>query len=108
MQDMPNPPAITSLSRLWRGEIPLATAFWTWAVLGGLLVNITTSAAFLILVSNDQPILAIIAGYAPSLPYNLAVTVGVWRSAARYPGERHWAEFARISVAIGMILLSLT
>ncbi|MEX2616425.1 MAG: hypothetical protein WD767_10035 [Alphaproteobacteria bacterium] len=108
MQDTPNPPARIGLIRLWRGELPLFTAFWTWAVLGGLLVNILSSAAFLVLVSNDQPVLAVIAGYAPSLPYNLAVTVGVWRAAAHYPGERHWAELARIAVVVGMILLSVT
>ncbi len=99
---------MTSISRLWRGELPLFTAFWTWAVLGGLLVNITSSAAFLALVSNDHPILAIIAGYATSLPYNLVVSVGVWRSAARYTGDRHWAELSRIATIAGMILLSVT
>ena len=108
MSESPIPPAGNSLSRLWRGELPLFTAFWTWAVLGGLLVNITSSAAFLVLASNDQPVLAILAGYAPSLPYNLVVTVGVWRAAARYTGERHWAELARIAVVAGMVLLSVT
>ena len=99
---------MTSLSRLWRGEIPLFTAFWTWAVLGGLLINIASSAAFLVLVSNDQPVLAVLAGYATSLPYNLLVTVGVWRAAARYTGERQWAELARIATVVGMALLSVT
>ena len=108
MTERPSPPAGNSLSRLWRGEVPLFTAFWTWAVLGALLVNITSSVAFLALIAYDQPVLAIIAGYAPSLPYNLLVTVGVWRSAARYPGKRHWAELARVAIVAGMILLSLT
>ena len=31
---------MAALLRLWRGDLPLATAFWSWAVTGGLLVNL--------------------------------------------------------------------
>lgn len=31
---------------LWRGDLPLADAFWTWTVFGGLIVNIATSIGF--------------------------------------------------------------
>lgn len=99
---------MTSLCRLWRGELALASAFWNWAVLGGLLINIASSALFLFLIMNDRPISAFIAGYAPSIPYNIVVSVGVWRSAEHYPGERHWAELARIVTIVGMAILSLT
>ena len=36
------------------------------------------------------------------------VAVGVWRSAARYKGDRHWAELARVVTVAGMIVLSVT
>lgn len=94
--------------RLWRGELPLADVFWNWAVLGGLIVNGATSALFLVLIMADRPVEALIAGYVPSLPYNLVVAVGVWRSAARYKGNRQWAQLARITTLVGMILLSLS
>ncbi len=96
------------LRRLWRGELALADAFWSWAVLGGLAINLATSAALLVLIMQDRPILAFIAGYAPSVPYNVVVSVGVWRSAALYAGERRWAELARIVTLTGMVLLSMT
>ncbi len=99
---------MTSLHRLWRGELSLSDAFWNWAVLGGIIINVVSSALFLFLISVDNPISAFIAGYAPSLPYNVIVTIGVWRSAERYAGERRWAELARIVTVIGMILLSAT
>ena len=97
-----------SLGRLWRGEIALPDAFWNWAVLGGLAINIASSALFLFLITADQPILALIAGYAPSVPYNVIVAVGVWRAAEAYDGERRWADFARIVTIVGMVLLSVT
>lgn len=94
--------------RLWRGELPLPVAFWTWAVAGGLAVNVTTSLAFLILIAHDQPIAALIVGYALSVPYNILATVGVWRAAAHYAGPQHWAQAARLVTVVGMAVLSVT
>ena len=99
---------MNSLCRLWRGELSLPDAFWNWAIFGGLAINIASSALFLFLIEADRPISAVIAGYAPSLPYNVIVTVGVWRSAEHYVGERRWAELARTVTIIGMVLLSVT
>ncbi|MFT5440623.1 MAG: hypothetical protein ACI9MJ_002497, partial [Alphaproteobacteria bacterium] len=72
------------------------------------VVNALSSVAFLFLVADDHLLAAYIAGYAPSLPYNVIVTIGVWRAAVRYEGERRWADFARIVTVIGMIILSVT
>ena len=99
---------MTSLCRLWRGERELADAFWNWAVFGGLAINVASSALFLFLIMADRPISAFIAGYALSVPYNVIVSVGVWRSAERYAGELRWADLARIVTIIGMVLLSIT
>lgn len=97
---------MNSLCRLWRGEIDLPDAFWNWAVFGGLAINVASSALFLFLIMADRPISAFIAGYALPVPYNVIVSVGVWRSAERYDGERRWADLARIVTIIGMVLLS--
>ncbi len=96
------------LYRVWNGELSLEKAFWEWAVAGGLAVNLLSSALFLVLMLNDQLIAAVIVGYGFSIPYNLLVTVGVWRSAEQYPGEQRWAELAKLVTVIGMILLSVT
>jgi hypothetical protein len=96
------------LHRLWRGDLPLAEAFWTWAVGIGLAVNVVTSLAFLALVSNDQLLLAFIVGYGCSIPYNVLALVGVWRSADRYGGDPALAGAARIIATVGLVVLTLT
>lgn len=97
-----------TLKQLWRGEVPLPKAFWTWAVLGGLLVNGVTTGLFLALVTSGLPLSALVVGYVLSVPYNLVAVVGVWRAADRYAGDRAWAETARIVALVGLIVLTLT
>jgi hypothetical protein len=100
--------AMYRLGALWQGELPLQNAFWNWAVLGGLIVNIASSALFLVLIMADRPTAALIVGYGFSIPYNVVVSVGVWRSAAHYAGEQRWATVAKLVTLTGMILLSVT
>ena len=99
---------MTKLRSLWFGDLPLGEAFWTYAVGVGLAVNIVTTLGLLALVSADRPLLALLVGYGPSVPYNVVALVGVWRSAARYGGSRLHAELARIVTLVGMVLLSVT
>jgi hypothetical protein len=96
------------LRALWRGDLSLGDAFWTWVVLGGLLVNVTTSVLFLMLITQDLPVPALVVGYGVSLPYNFVATVGLWRSAARHDGPAHPADLARAASVILMTVLSLT
>lgn len=98
---------MNGLARLWRGELPLSDAFWTWAVLGGVAVNLVTSLVFLVLMSVDRPFAAFAAGYGLAVPYNFVAAVGVWRAADRYDGDRSKAEFARIATVVGMVVLSV-
>jgi hypothetical protein len=97
-----------SLKTLWRGEYPLGYAFWTWAVAGGLLVNMSTTLLCLFLLAQNQPVPALLLGYGISIPYNLIVLFGVWRSAARYDGPEIYANLARGATAIIMTILSMT
>jgi hypothetical protein len=99
---------VRKLRALWRGELPLAEAFWTWAICVGLLVNLTTSVLFLALIAADRPWPALFVGYALSVPYNLLAAVGVWRSAGRYRGRAAHAELARFATVALMLLLSVT
>lgn len=96
------------LKALWRGDIDLSETFWTWVVFAGLLVNVTTSILFLVLVTLELPWLALVVGYGLSVPYNMLAFVGVWRSAARYHGPSHHADLARGVSAILLAGLSLT
>ena len=96
------------LRALWSGELPLGEAFWTWAIGIGLLVNLSTSAAFLALITFDRPWSALFVGYALSVPYNVVAVVGVWRSADRYDGSPALANLTRMIALAVMTLLSLT
>jgi hypothetical protein len=96
------------LKALWRGDLRLGDAFWTWADFNGLLVNVTTSILFVILITNDLPVPALLVGYGLSVPYNIVAVVGVWRSAARHDGPKLKADLARWASVILMIVLSLT
>ncbi len=96
------------LGRLWRGDLPLSEAFWTWALIVGLAVNLTTTFGSLILFVHGRTMEALFVGYAFSVPYNIVAAVGVWRSAARYEGPRWLADAARWATAAGMVAASLT
>ena len=96
------------LRSLWSGELALGDAFWTWVVTVGLLVNLVTTVLFLVLILQDLPLVALIAGYGVSVPYNIVATVGVWRSAARYDGPAHHADLARVVTLALMAALTLT
>jgi hypothetical protein len=96
------------LNDLWRGHLQLGDAFWNWAVLGALLINVSTTILFLILISADHPWPALIVGCAFSIPYNIVALVGVWRSAARHNGLALHANLARWTSLILLTILSMT
>ena len=99
---------MSKLRRLWSGELSLDEAFWSYAVIGGLAVNLATTFLFLILVATDRPLLALAAGYGLSVPYNIVVLVGVWRSAERDDSDPDRAALLRAITLVGMVLLSVT
>jgi len=97
---------MNGIRRLWRGELKLTEAFWTWAVGIGLTINLAALLISLILVTEDQPIAALVIGHGISVPYNIVATVGVWRSAARH-SDHSQAVTARIVTIIMMVVLSI-
>lgn len=95
------------VAALWRGDLALGDAFWNWAVVGGLIVNVLTSILLLVLVTLDHVVLALVVGKGLSLPYNLLAVVGVWRAAATYRGPPYRADLARGTVVAMMVVLSV-
>lgn len=96
------------LRQLWYGDLPLARAFWVYAAFVGVSVNLVTSVLFLVLITLDRPLAAFAVGYGVSVPYNILAVVGVWRAAARHPGDRAHADLARAVTLIGMAVLTVT
>ena len=96
------------LRRLWTGALPLEQAFWTYAVIGGIAVNAVTSLGSLILFASDRILVGLLVGYGLSVPYNLLVIIGVWRSAMREGKPSKRADIYRAATLVGMVLLSVT
>ena len=97
---------MTRLRALWRGEVALVHAFWDWAIIGALVVNLSTTLFFVLLLERGLPITAFIVGYAFSVPYNIVVAVAVWRAAARYDGHPAWPVLARATALPLLFVLS--
>ena len=88
------------MKALWKGQLPLARAFWEFAVLYVALVNVcATGAAFAALAAGFHIVVVVIIFLLP-LPYVIVAVVGVWRSAETYHGAPHWAVLARYATVI--------
>ena len=72
------------VQRLWVGEIPLTEAFWHYAVVYGLVVNLVTSILFLVLLLNEASSIVLVPAFILPTPYNVLVVVAVWRSADQH------------------------
>lgn len=88
------------LRALWEGQIPLAEAFWWYGIACGFMVNAAATVGAFAAAAAEAPGWAIVAVHLSPLPYNLAVLIGVWRSAARYAGPLRWASAARVAITI--------
>lgn len=89
---------LTSLKRLWCGDIPLAQAFWVFAITYGLAVNVVcTALALLLYLAYDAPLAAVAVHFAP-VPYSIVACIGAWRSASRYSGPAWHAVLARAAL----------
>jgi len=89
----------TLVRNLWTGNVPLAKAFWEYAVLYPILLNAVTTMGSLVLWSLDQIVLGMIVHLAP-LPYAILTLVAVWRSAGKYQGDQMWAGMARVAILV--------
>ena len=99
---------IRTIRALWNGELPLAVAFWRYAIVWGLVINIATSAMTLVAVLADAPAWILVPVYLLPTPYNILALVGVFQSAARYEGPRKWADLARLVTLVEMAILTAT
>ena len=85
---------------LWRGRVPLRTAFWEFAVVYGVTINIFATGGSLIGYAVDAPGWLTAFLFALPLLYYSFAAVAVWRSAACYRGSSIWPELARAAVVI--------
>jgi hypothetical protein len=102
-------PAMKALVRaLWAGEVPLVRAYWEYGMLYGLLVNFFATIGLFALLTTETPAM-VAAGLGLGLPaiYNFFILVAVWRSAERYQGRRLWADLARSTSLVLVVIATL-
>jgi hypothetical protein len=105
-QDAGRPATGNVVRRLWAGEVPLASAFWSYAIIGGTALNLATTLLAMALVAMDAPAVVAVIVFALPIPYNLLVLVAVWRSASAYQGPRLLADLARVTSVIWAVAAS--
>ncbi|HBE95341.1 MAG TPA: hypothetical protein DDW80_07880 [Desulfovibrio sp.] len=96
---------MSRIATLWQGRVPLWKAYWLYAVLGGLCVNILHLSLVRALFSarNALASLVILGAGLASLGYFVLMVVAVWRSAGRYRGFFLWPLLARIIVILNVL-----
>lgn len=65
----------------WLGRAPLDQLFWRDMMLVGTLISIASSAVALILLGLKMPLGLVLAVHFSPVPYNLFLTLSVWRTA---------------------------
>ena len=68
---------------LWSGRLPLPRALWFDMLAIGTLVNAASLAVMLILFAAHAPTALPLVVFLAPIPYNIALFVGVWRSASQ-------------------------
>ena len=85
----------------WRGLVPMRTLFWRDMAAVGTAINVATTIASLVAFANGAPFWLGLGLFLAPAPYNVFLTLAVWRTADRQGGG--WAGMARIGSALWLI-----
>jgi len=85
----------------WRGETPLDRLFWRDMLLVGTILNIASSALALILLGLKLPLWLVLAAHFLPVPYNIFLTIAVWRTAEKAGGFK--AQLMMLGSALWLI-----
>jgi hypothetical protein len=85
----------------WRGEAPLDSLFWRDMLLVGTLLSIASSAVALVLLGLKLPLWLVLAVHFLPVPYNIFLTIAVWRTAEKAGGLK--AQAVMLGSALWLI-----
>ncbi len=95
--------AVTSFFRLrWQGAVPLSRLFWRDLVVVGTAISVTSSVVALVLLGLKMPLAMVLAMHFAPVPYNLFLTLAVWRTAEKFPSAKAW--MTTLGAALWLIL----
>ncbi|PTE06734.1 hypothetical protein [Mesorhizobium helmanticense] len=87
----------------WHGPAPLDRLFWRDLVVVGTAINVAASVLALILLGLKLPLALVLAVHFAPVPYNIFLTLAVWRSAERSGGFK--ASLMMIGAVLWLILV---
>ena len=82
---------------LWYGRLPLVVSFWFFGVIGTFVLGILIIP--LSTPAGELSVLKIFLAAIVFLGYQIVISVGIWRSADAYRGDKGYAVAARLVVA---------
>lgn len=85
----------------WRGEVPLDRLFWRDMLIVGTILSIASSALALILLGLKLPLWLVLAVHFLPVPYNIFLTIAVWRAAEKSGGLK--AQLMMLGSALWLI-----
>ncbi len=72
----------------WLGQVPIDRLFWRDMMLVGTGINVASSAAALVLLGLKMPLGLVLAVHFLPVPYNIFLTIAVWRTAEKSGGAK--------------------
>ena len=72
----------------WQGEVPIDRLFWRDMLLVGTGISIASSVVALILLGLKMPLGLVLAVHFAPVPYNIFLTIAVWRTAEKSGGAK--------------------
>ena len=87
----------------WQGLVPLDRLFWRDLVVVGTAINVASSVVALILLGLKLPLALVLAVHFSPVPYNIFLTLAVWRTAEKAAGAK--ASAMMLGSALWLILV---
>jgi hypothetical protein len=96
------------LTKLWTGKYSLAKTYWLFNLLTGAILSIPISFFGMLSMRTQSENSSLFFGFVCITgSYGLIATVGLWRSASNYTGNKLWAVLSKIVVCVaGFMLIS--
>lgn len=93
---------MNQIKKIWNGELPLVKVYWIYFVLAGVLLRILVEIGNSLVSINHLQLFSYLL-IAIAIPYQILVSVGIWRSAEAYTQGKVWAVLAKIAAVIGLL-----
>jgi hypothetical protein len=85
----------------WQGKVPLDRLFWRDMLLVATLISVASSALALVLLGLKLPLWLVLLVHFLPVPYNIFLTIAVWRMAERSGGLK--AQLMMLGSALWLV-----